>query len=87
MDHIFAHNEHQNGINRRDAGGTWLLAMGYPEGSPTHSLYPVGHSCFVAAAATITKAFFKDSELPNPMMVDSAKPAGAGSSTVSPVHV
>ena len=69
LDYIFKHNEAQNLANGRTPGGTWLLPMGYPEGSPTHPAYPGGHSCFVAAAATIAKAFFKDTVLPDPMMV------------------
>ncbi len=45
-----------------------LLPMGYPEGSPAHPAYPGGHSTFVAAAATLLKAFFnEDFEIPNPV--------------------
>ncbi len=67
LDRIFEHNKQQNQArNRGDREGTWLLPMAFPEGSPTHPSYPGGHATFVAAAATIAKAFFADCELPNP---------------------
>ena len=66
LDRILEHNKQQNqGNNREDRDGTWLLPIAYPEGSPTHPSYPGGHSAFVAAAATIAKAFFADCELSN----------------------
>jgi len=40
--------------------------MGFPEGSPTHPSYPGGHSAFIAAGATIAKAFLKDKPITNP---------------------
>ena len=67
LERILEHNREQNvAENRGDRDGTWLLPIAYPEGSPTHPAYPGGHSAFVAAAATIAKAFFADGELPNP---------------------
>lgn len=64
---ILEHNKKQNiAQNRSDRDGTWLLPMAYPEGSPTHPAYPGGHSAFIAATATIAKAFFIDREFPNP---------------------
>ena len=67
LDRILEHNKQQNQAqNRADRDGTWLLPIAYPEGSPTHPAYPGGHSAFVAAAATIAKAFFSDCELLNP---------------------
>lgn len=64
---IFEHNRQQNSAqNRGDQDGTWLLPMGFPEGSPTHPAYPGGHSTFVAAAATVAKAYFADGPFPNP---------------------
>ncbi len=67
LDRILEHNKQQNqSQNRGDRDGTWLLPMAFPEGSPTHPSYPGGHSAFVAAAATIAKAFFADCKLPNP---------------------
>ncbi len=55
--------KHGNGPNN-----VALLPMGYPEGSPAHPAYPGGHSTFVAAAATLLKAFFdEDFEIPNPV--------------------
>ena len=67
LDRILRHNKKQNvAQNRSDRDGTWLLPMAYPEGSPTHPAYPGGHSAFIAAAATIAKAFFADEEFPRP---------------------
>lgn len=52
----------------RNAG---LLPMAYPEGSPAHPAYPGGHSTFVAAAATLLKAFFnEDFVIPNPVQAN-----------------
>ena len=48
-----------------------LLPMGFPEGSPAHPAYPGGHSSFVAAGATILKAFTnEDFVIPNPMQAN-----------------
>ncbi|MBE9180893.1 phosphatidic acid phosphatase [Oculatella sp. LEGE 06141] len=67
LDRIFEHNRQQNmAQNRGDRNGSWLLPMGFPEGSPTHPAYPGGHSAFVAAAATVAKAYFADGKFPNP---------------------
>ncbi|HEY9887060.1 MAG TPA: hypothetical protein V6D02_01590, partial [Candidatus Obscuribacterales bacterium] len=67
LDRIFEHNRAQNQAqNRGDRDGSWLLPMGFPEGSPTHPAYPGGHSAFVAAAATVAKAYFVDGPFPNP---------------------
>ena len=67
LDRILEHNKQQNQANgRQDLDGTWLLPMAYPEGSPTHPAYPGGHSVFIAAAATIAKAFFADTIFTNP---------------------
>ena len=67
LDRIFEHNKQQNiAQNRGDLDGSWLLPMGFPEGSPTHPAYPGGHSVFIAAAATVAKAFFADGEFPYP---------------------
>lgn len=67
LDRIYEHNRQQNiAQNRGDRDGTWLLPMGFPEGSPTHPAYPGGHSAFVAASATIAKAYFADGPFPNP---------------------
>lgn len=67
LDRILEHNRKQNiAQNRGDRDGTWLLPIAYPEGSPTHPSYPGGHSAFIAAAATIAKAFFANGEISNP---------------------
>lgn len=69
---ILEHNALQNKREGRgDKDGTWLLPMGFPEGSPTHPSYPGGHSAFVAAAVTIAKAFFEDVPFPNPVVPSS----------------
>lgn len=66
---VLEHNKQQNISHcRGDADGTWLLPMAFPEGSPTHPAYPGGHSTFVAAAATIAKAFFQDVDFPAPVV-------------------
>ena len=69
LDRIFEHNRKQNlAQNRGDGDGTWLLPIAFPEGSPTHPAYPGGHSAFIAAAATIAKAFFADDEFRSPQV-------------------
>lgn len=69
LDRIFEHNKKQNMQQKSDRqDGTWLLPIAFPEGSPTHPSYPGGHSAFVAAAATIAKAFFADDPFPNPVV-------------------
>lgn len=58
-----------NGTGSSDNDG--LLPMGYPEGSPAHPAYPGGHSTFIAAAATILKAWFdEDFVIPNPVIAN-----------------
>lgn len=61
-------NREQNRcFSRGDAlEGTYLLPMGFPEGSPTHPSYPGGHATFIAAGATIAKAFFADAPILDP---------------------
>ncbi|MEM1367519.1 MAG: phosphatidic acid phosphatase [Cyanobacteria bacterium P01_H01_bin.15] len=67
LDYIEDYNEAQNIAQKRgDGSGTHLLPIAFPEGSPTHPAYPGGHSCFIAAAATLAKAFFADGEIANP---------------------
>ncbi|MDJ0680575.1 MAG: hypothetical protein QNJ18_12005 [Xenococcaceae cyanobacterium MO_167.B52] len=66
LDPILEHNRKQNIDQNRGKEGTWLLPIAYPEGSPTHPSYPGGHSAFIAAAATIAKAFVTDGEFSNP---------------------
>ncbi len=88
LDRILEHNKQQNQANHReDRDGTWLLPIAYPEGSPTHPSYPGGHSAFVAAAATIAKAFFADCELPNPKVpVDNGQQLGDFNGPTLTVH-
>ncbi|MDJ0601899.1 MAG: phosphatidic acid phosphatase [Crocosphaera sp.] len=66
---ILEHNTLQNlKFSRGDRKGTWLLPMGFPEGSPAHPAYPGGHSVFIAAGATIAKAFFEDRPIASPVV-------------------
>lgn len=66
---ILEHNKQQNlRFSRGDTNGSWLLPMAFPEGSPVHPAYPGGHSAFVAASATIAKAFFQDGDFPDPVV-------------------
>ncbi|MEL6438734.1 MAG: phosphatidic acid phosphatase [Cyanobacteria bacterium J06621_8] len=72
LERILEHNKLQNEIFRRgkakDKEGTYLLPMGFPEGSPTHPSYPGGHSAFIAAGATIAKALFEDTKIASPQV-------------------
>ena len=72
LDRILYHNKMQNQRFGRgtseDKEGTYLLPMGFPEGSPTHPSYPGGHSAFIAAGATIAKAVFKDTVISSPQV-------------------
>ncbi|MDJ0508487.1 MAG: phosphatidic acid phosphatase [Crocosphaera sp.] len=69
LDRIYEHNLLQNTkFSRGDRKGTWLLPMGFPEGSPAHPAYPGGHSVFIAAGATIAKAFFEDGPISSPVV-------------------
>ncbi|MGB5635076.1 MAG: hypothetical protein WBM44_30775 [Waterburya sp.] len=68
LERIFEHNKQQNLAQNRGDDGTWLLPIAFPEGSPTHPAYPGGHSAFIAAAATIAKAFFADGKFPTPQV-------------------
>lgn len=55
----------------KNSANDGLLPMGFPEGSPAHPAYPGGHSSFVAAGATILKAFVnEDYVIPNPVQSD-----------------
>ena len=42
-------------------GGTYLLPMAFPEGSPMHPAYGAGHATVAGACVTILKAFFDTS--------------------------
>lgn len=70
LERILEHNRLQNvRFGRADAEeGTYLLPMGFPEGSPTHPSYPGGHSAFIAAGATIAKALFEDTVIASPQV-------------------
>jgi len=43
------------------ATGSYLLPMAYPEGCPTHPVYPAGHAAIAGACTTVLKAFFSES--------------------------
>ncbi|WP_199194208.1 hypothetical protein [Pleurocapsa sp. CCALA 161] len=88
LDRILEHNQQQNKAQSRgDQNGTWLLPMAFPEGSPTHPAYPGGHATFVAAAATIAKAFFADGEFFNPKVpIDQGQQLGDYQGPTLTVH-
>ncbi len=44
-------------------GGSHLLPMAFPEGSPTHPAYGAGHATVAGACVTILKAFFDESAI------------------------
>ena len=48
---------------------SYLLPMAYPEGCPTHPVYPAGHAAIAGACATVLKAFFNESFVfPSPVV-------------------
>jgi hypothetical protein len=52
----------------RQAYGTALLPVAFPEGSPTHPSYPSAHAANAGACTTILKAFFNPNfVIPNPV--------------------
>ncbi|RKH58198.1 kelch repeat-containing protein [Corallococcus aberystwythensis] len=60
--------ERNNTLNG-GGGGTYLLPMAFPEGSPLHPAYGSGHSTYVGAGVTMLKAFFKtDLPVQNPVV-------------------
>jgi hypothetical protein len=51
-------------------GGTHLLPMAFPEGSPVHPAYGAGHATVAGACTTILKAFFDETDIiRNPVRV------------------
>jgi hypothetical protein len=53
----------------KDAHGTYLLPLAFPEGSPLHPAYGTGHGTVAGACVTILKAMFDESYvLPNPVV-------------------
>jgi len=44
----------------KNANGTLLMPVGYPEGAPCHPSYPSGHATIAGAGITVLKAFFKE---------------------------
>jgi hypothetical protein len=59
LDQIATHN-----------GGTALLPMAFPEGSPTHPSYTAGHGSVAGACVTMLKAIFdtENRPIPNPVL-------------------
>lgn len=52
-------------------GGTNLLPLAYPEGSPQHTSYGSGHATVAGACVTMLKAFFDDqTPIINPVVPD-----------------
>jgi hypothetical protein len=53
-----------------DKTGSYLLPMGFPEGSPTHPSYGSGHATVAGACITVLKALFDERfEIPSPKVV------------------
>jgi membrane-associated phospholipid phosphatase len=49
--------------------GSYLLAMAYAEGCPTHTSYPAGHAVIAGACVTFLKAVFDENFIiPNPVV-------------------
>jgi hypothetical protein len=57
--------------------GTYLLPIGFPEGSPSHPSYGAGHATVAGACVTILKALF-DTELPVSDFFAPVEPTDAG---------
>jgi hypothetical protein len=45
----------------KQANGTWLLPMAFPEGCPVHPSYGAGHATVAGACVTMIKALFDES--------------------------
>ncbi len=64
---VFSHNEKFN----QGTGGTYLLPMAFPEGSPIHPAYGAGHATVAGTCVTILKALFDETYvIQNPMEPD-----------------
>jgi hypothetical protein len=50
--------------------GTYLLPQAFPEGAPTHPSYGAGHATVSGACATILKAWFDESDVFDPNVVN-----------------
>jgi membrane-associated phospholipid phosphatase len=49
--------------------GSYLLPLGFPEGSPTHPAYGAGHATVAGACVTMLKAFFDEAfPIPQPQV-------------------
>lgn len=71
-------------------GGSTLLPLSYPEGSPAHPAYPSGHSTIAGACSTVLKTFFADesyADIANRMDDFAARksPNGKGGDNFNPV--
>lgn len=56
---VFKYNEKLN----QGKGGTYLLPMAFPEGSPVHPAYGAGHATVAGACVTILKALFDEAQI------------------------
>jgi hypothetical protein len=52
--------------------GTYLLPQAFAEGAPTHPAYGAGHATVAGACVTILKAWFDESDVFDPRIVDAA---------------
>jgi hypothetical protein len=62
--------------------GTYLLPMGFPEGSPAHPSYGAGHATVAGACVTILKALF-DTEVPVSNFFTPQEPNDAGTALMN----
>lgn len=61
---------HYNASLNNGKGGTYLLPMAFPEGSPVHPAYGAGHATVAGACVTILKALFDGTQVfPQKMLV------------------
>ena len=68
--------------------GTYLLAHGYPEGSPIHSSYVGGAASIAGVNVTLLKAYFdEDFVIPNPVVPDPNDPTKVIPYTGEPLTV
>lgn len=68
---IHADMLHSNVLERvyHHNGGSYLLPMAFPEGSPTHPAYAAGHATVAGACVTVLKAWFDETfVLPEPVV-------------------
>jgi len=67
---------------------TYLLPQAYPDGSPTHPVYPGGHAVTAGSNATILKSYLQeDAKITNPVRPDPTDPTQLTSADVDTLTV